>query len=131
MNCCFLSVFITLHSSFFIKLKYGFSLQSTLIEGATIPYRTAQTTANAKRKEWTMREWVSTKWTKMEWVSTKYHKEQGFATKNLLFENFVSTQTVGTFRQSDGRFKIFDIFSEKTFSFTFSLKFLIPEKPIC
>ena len=64
--------------SFFKKLEQGFLVESTKIENASFPYKTAISEANVKTNRM-----VSTKWT--------YQKERSFASHNFIFfENFVS-----------------------------------------
>ena len=65
----------------FKKVEYRFLVESTNIENASFPYKTALSEANVKTN--TM---VTTKWT--------YKKERSFAGNYLLFfENFVSVRT--------------------------------------
>ena len=52
--------------TFFKKLEYRFLVESTKIENASFPYKTAISEANVKTNRM-----VSTKWT--------YHKERSFA----------------------------------------------------
>ena len=62
--------------TFLKKLEYRFLVQSTKIENASLPYKTAISEANVKTNKM-----VATKWT--------YHKEQSFASNYYFFENFV------------------------------------------
>ena len=57
---------------FFEKLEYCFLVESTKIENASYPYKTAMSGANVK----TIR-MVTTKWT--------YHKERSFASNYYIF----------------------------------------------
>ena len=63
--------------TFLKKLEYRFLVQSTKIENASLPYKTAISEANVKTNKM-----VATKWT--------YHKERSFASNYYFFENFVS-----------------------------------------
>ena len=56
----------------FQKLEYRFLVESTKIENASFPYKTAISEANAKTNKM-----VATKCT--------YHKERSFASNNLIF----------------------------------------------
>ena len=62
---------------FFKKLEYSFLVESTKIENASFPYKTAISEANVKTNRM-----VSTKWT--------YNEKQSFASNYFFFENFVS-----------------------------------------
>ena len=57
--------------TFFKKLKYRFLVESTKIENASFPYKTAISEANVKTNRM-----VSTKWT--------YHKERSFASNYFI-----------------------------------------------
>ena len=57
---------------FFKKLEYRFLVESTKIEKASFPYKTAVSEANVKTNRM-----VSTKWT--------YHKERSFASNYFIF----------------------------------------------
>ena len=60
----------------FKKLEYRFLFESTKIENATFPYKTALSDVKTSRMR-------STKWT--------YHKEQSFVSNYFIFlENFLS-----------------------------------------
>ena len=61
--------------TFFKKLEYRFLVESTKIENASFPYKTAMSEANVKTNRI-----VSTKWT--------YHKERSFAINHFIFFNF-------------------------------------------
>ena len=68
--------------TFFKKLEYRFLVESTKIENASFPYKTAITEANVKTNRM-----VTTKWT--------YRKEQSFASSYFIFfENFVSVYRI-------------------------------------
>ena len=58
--------------NFFKKLEYRFLVESTKIENALFPYKTAISEANVKTNRM-----MSTKWT--------YHKERSFASKYFVF----------------------------------------------
>ena len=58
--------------TFFKKLEYRFLVESTKIENASFPYKTAISEANVKTNRM-----VSIKWT--------YHKEQSFANNYFIF----------------------------------------------
>ena len=57
--------------TFFKKLEYRFLVESTKIENASFPYKTAISEANVKTNKM-----VSTNWT--------YHKERSFASHYLI-----------------------------------------------
>ena len=61
---------------FFKKLQYRFLVESTMIENASFPYKTAMPEANVKTNRTRSRKW-------------SYHKEPNFAS-NYFFKNFVS-----------------------------------------
>ena len=68
--------------AFVKKLEYRFLVDSTKIENASFPYKTAITEANVKTNRM-----VTTKWT--------YRKEQSFASSYFIFfENFVSVYRI-------------------------------------
>ena len=58
--------------TFFKKLEYRFLIESTKIESAWFPYKTAISEANVKTNRM-----VSTKWT--------YHKERSFVSSYFIF----------------------------------------------
>ena len=58
--------------TFFKKLEYRFLVESTKIENASFPYKTAISEANVKTNKM-----VTTKWT--------YHKERSFASNCFIF----------------------------------------------
>ena len=58
--------------TFFKKLEYRFLVQSSKIENASFPYKTAISEANVKTNKM-----VTTKWA--------YHKERSFASNYLIF----------------------------------------------
>ena len=57
------------------KLEHRFLVESTKIENASFPYKTAMSEANVKTYKM-----VTTKWT--------YHKEQSFGSNCYIFLNF-------------------------------------------
>ena len=61
--------------TFFKKLEYRFLVESTKIENASFPYKTAISEANVKTNRM-----VTTKWT--------YHKERSFASNCFIFWKF-------------------------------------------
>ena len=61
--------------TFFKKLEYRFLVESTKIENASFPYKTAISEANVKTNKM-----VTTKWT--------YHKERSFASNYFIFWKF-------------------------------------------
>ena len=62
--------------AFFRKLEYRFLVESTKIEKASFPFKTAISESNVKTNRM-----ASTKWT--------YHKEQSFASNySIFFESF-------------------------------------------
>ena len=63
-------------TTFFKKLEYRFLVESTKIENAPFPHKTAMSEANVK----TNRK-VNTRWS--------YHKQQSFASKYLIFLKIV------------------------------------------
>ena len=60
------------NETFFKKLKYRFLVESTKIENASFPYKTAISESNVKANRI-----VTTKWT--------YHKERSFTSNCLIF----------------------------------------------
>ena len=58
--------------AFFKKLEYRFLVETTKIENASFPYKTAIPESSVKTNRM-----VTTKWT--------YHKEQSFASNYLIF----------------------------------------------
>ena len=61
--------------TFFKKLEYRFLVESTKIENASFPYKTAISEANVKTNKM-----VTTKWT--------YQKERSFAGNHVIFWKF-------------------------------------------
>ena len=58
--------------TFFKRLEYSFLVETTKIENASLPYKTAISEANVKTNRM-----VSTKWT--------YHKERSFVSSYFIF----------------------------------------------
>ena len=71
-NTLNLTLIFCKRKTFFKKLEYRFLVQSSKIENASFPYKTAISEANVKTNKM-----VTTKWA--------YHKERSFASNYLIF----------------------------------------------
>ena len=58
--------------TFFKKLEYRFLVESTKIENASFPYKTAISEANVKTNKMMTKKWI-------------YHKERSFASNYFIF----------------------------------------------